>query len=63
MEGKKILVLDDDRYVRDWMQKSLSEEGCCVKTVKSAKEALKFLKETKTDLIITDIFQYEMKIQ
>jgi two-component system phosphate regulon response regulator OmpR len=50
-----LLVVDDDRRLRDLLEKYLMEQGFWVVTAESAKEARKRLKENKIDLIILDV--------
>lgn len=55
MDGKKILVIDDDDLVRKSVEGLLRIEGYDSVCVKNAFEALHQIKETDFDLIISDI--------
>ncbi|MBU4446875.1 sigma-54 dependent transcriptional regulator [bacterium] len=50
-----ILVIDDDKYIRNTFRDLLSPAGHDVTTLISAEEALKYLKNEDTDLIFLDI--------
>jgi DNA-binding response OmpR family regulator len=51
----EILVVDDDRDIRDSLQLVLEKNGYTVKSAANGKEALAALKTKKPDLIILDI--------
>ena len=55
MDGKKILVIDDDKLVRDSIAKVLKKEGFHPFLTKDAFEALCKVREEEFDLIISDI--------
>lgn len=55
MDGKKILVIDDDKLVRDSIAKILKKEGFHSVLTKTAFEALKKVREEEFDLIISDV--------
>ena len=50
-----ILVIDDDKYIRNTFRDLLSPAGHDVTTIISAEEALKYLKNEDPDLIFLDI--------
>jgi two-component system response regulator AtoC len=52
---KKILVIDDDKSIRDSFHLHLSDKGYEVKSVSSAHSALEILNSYNPDLIISDI--------
>lgn len=52
--AKNILVIDDEELVTRSLQKLLGKEGYNVTVVKSGAEAVKKVKETDFDLIISD---------
>ena len=54
-DRKHLLVVDDDRRLRDLLQRYLSENGFLVTVAKDAAEARLCLEETPFDLIILDI--------
>jgi len=55
-QGKpKLLVVDDDPYILDSISTLLREFGYSVLTSQSGREAIKMVKETEFDLVLTDI--------
>ena len=57
---KKILVVDDEDYHRELMQKLLSKLGYKVDSVESAEDAFSLLERNKFPVIITDLIMLEM---
>ena len=53
--AKKILVVDDDLYIRELYEEVLKEEGYAVETAKDGEEALAKLKNGGYDLTLLDI--------
>ena len=60
MTEEKILVVDDEDYQRDLMQKLLSKLGFNVAVVESAEDAFSLLEKDKFPVIITDLIMLEM---
>ena len=56
----KILVVDDEDYHRELMQKLLSKLGYEVKAVESAEDAFFFLETNRYSVIISDLIMLEM---
>jgi len=56
----KILVVDDEDYHRELMQKLLSKLGYEVEAVESAEDAFSSLEKEKFPVIITDLIMLEM---
>ena len=56
----KILVIDDEDYHRELMQKLLSKLGYQVEAVESAEDAFSFLDRENFPVIITDLIMLEM---
>lgn len=54
-ESMSVLVVDDEKMMRDLVERILSKEGFAVDTAPSGKEALKKLEKNPVDLIISDI--------
>jgi two-component system OmpR family response regulator/two-component system phosphate regulon response regulator OmpR len=54
-EHKKILVVDDDRRLRDLLQRYLGEQGFTVKTAENAEAMDKSLSRDTFDLIVLDL--------
>ena len=57
---KKVLVVDDEDFHRELMQKLLSRLGYEVAIAASAEEAFSLLKKEKFPVIITDLIMLEM---
>ena len=57
---KKILVVDDEDFHRELMQKLLSKLGYEVAVAESAEEAFSLLEREKFPVIITDLIMLEM---
>jgi two-component system response regulator AtoC len=51
----KVLVVDDETYVRDLVSKAMFEQGCKVWTAASGEEALELVAEQDFDLIFCDV--------
>jgi len=60
MMENKILVIDDEDYHRELMQKLLSKLGYQVEAVESAEDAFSFLDRESFPVIITDLIMLEM---
>jgi two-component system, response regulator, stage 0 sporulation protein F len=52
---KRILVVDDEDPIRDYLKEELMEEGYEVLMAASAPEALKIIEKENLDLVILDI--------
>ncbi len=52
---KKILVVDDEEYVRVLYKEELEDEGYCVSVASDGDEALRRIEEESPDLVILDI--------
>lgn len=57
---KKVLVVDDEDFHRELMQKLLSKLGYEVAVAESAEQAFSLLKTEKFPVIITDLIMLEM---
>src|SRR6185312_8382108 len=55
MPRKNILVVDDEKSQREILEMILSEEGYDVTTAASGEAALKFAKDRRFDLALTDL--------
>ncbi|OGP23424.1 MAG: hypothetical protein A2X99_07770 [Deltaproteobacteria bacterium GWB2_55_19] len=55
LTGKKVLVVDDEKSIRETLSSILSAEGFKVETARDGREALEILDRTKMTLLITDI--------
>ncbi|MBI3313689.1 MAG: response regulator [Candidatus Omnitrophica bacterium] len=52
---KRILAIDDETEITDWIREIFEGEGYCVETVNGGIEAVRRGDETGFDVIITDI--------
>ncbi len=52
---KKILVVDDEREVRESLERVLVTAGYEVKTLASAREALSYIKDNPVGLLLVDL--------
>jgi len=57
---KKILVVDDDRAIRDLLKEKLENSKYAVITASSGEEALAICKDSPVDLILLDIAMPQM---
>jgi len=55
MAGERILVVDDEKMIRDLCAHILADEGYVVTVMPNGEAALAELSRTPTDLLITDI--------
>lgn len=58
---KRILIIDDDFYVRDMMERLLRKARYDVLTADNGARALKMHRREPVDLVITDILMPEME--
>lgn len=58
--AQKILIIDDESYVRSWLRKYLESEGFEVSEAKSGTEGLKKFSSLPCDLILADIEMPDM---
>ncbi|ROQ91095.1 sigma-54-dependent transcriptional regulator [Desulfosoma caldarium] len=54
-DGRRILVVDDERSMREFLEIMLQKDGYAVRCAASGTEALNLLREQPFDLVITDI--------
>jgi DNA-binding NtrC family response regulator len=54
LRGLRLLLIDDDEYVRDSLCLFFESEGCQVLTLKTAEEGLNVLNKQDFDIIIID---------
>lgn len=50
----KILLIDDDEWIRDSLSIFFESEGCQISALETAEEGLKALEHQKFEIIITD---------
>jgi DNA-binding NtrC family response regulator len=51
----KILIVDDDRFIHEYIKTALGDEDCILSSVYSYNEAIEILDKEQFDLVITDI--------
>jgi DNA-binding NtrC family response regulator len=54
LKEKKILLIDDDEWIRDSLSLFFKNEGCHLLAIETAEEALNLLKKQSYEIIITD---------
>jgi DNA-binding NtrC family response regulator len=54
LRGLRLLLIDDDEYVRDSLCLFFESEGCQILTLKTAEEGLNVLNKQDFDIIIID---------
>jgi DNA-binding NtrC family response regulator len=54
LKEKKILLVDDDEWIRDSLTVYFGTEGCHIMAVETAEEGLELLKQEDWDIIFTD---------
>jgi len=60
MSNEKILLVDDEQDIIEFLGYNLTKEGYDVATTTNGKEAMKIAKKIKPDLIILDVMMPEM---
>lgn len=58
--SKKILLVDDDPDILEFLTYNIQKEGFVIKTAENGKQALQVLQDFKPDLIILDVMMPEM---
>jgi|SRR5688572_4138345 len=56
MNGKTILVIDDDTAVRNTVRTILERAGYSVREADDGEQGVKLYRDTRSDLVITDLF-------
>jgi CheY-like chemotaxis protein len=54
-EPIRILIVEDEFLIAEWVAESLSEQGFAVETVANARDALRHLAAAPVDVLFTDI--------
>jgi CheY-like chemotaxis protein len=54
-QGVRVLVVDDDAAIREFVALALGMEGCAVRTAEHGREALSVAREWSPDLIVLDL--------
>ena len=58
--AKKVLIIEDDKFLRELIAKKLAKDGYEVSEAVDGEEGVKKTKETKPDLILLDLILPEM---
>ena len=53
--AKKILIVEDDKFLRDLISQKLTKEGYEVDEAMDGEEGVKMIKEVKPDLVLLDL--------
>jgi CheY-like chemotaxis protein len=51
----RVLLVEDEFLISEWVTQALSEQGFCVQAVSTAAEALRALRSNPVDVLFTDI--------
>jgi DNA-binding NtrC family response regulator len=54
LKNKKILLVDDDEWIRDSLTLYFDTEGCQIVAVETAEEGMELLKQQNYDIILLD---------
>ena len=54
LRDMKILLIDDDEWIRDSLSIFFEGEGCCLQALETAEEGVKALKNQDYDIILID---------
>ncbi len=55
LEGKRLLVADDEEVIRETLREVLRQEGCRVDTARDGAQAVGMLSRSRYDLVLADI--------
>ncbi|CAG0995259.1 partial Chemotaxis protein CheY, partial [Anaerolineae bacterium] len=55
LSGKRILIVDDEKTIRETLQDIFTREGFKVETARDGREALDLIEKEKFALVITDL--------
>ena len=55
LKEAKMLLVDDDEFIRDSLSIAFSNKGCCIQAAETAEEGLEAIKSAKYDIIISDL--------
>ncbi len=51
----RVLLVEDEFFISEWVAESLSDQGFAVRAVSNAADALRLLKSSPVDVLFTDI--------
>jgi len=55
LKETKMLLVDDDEFIRDSLSIAFTNKGCCMHAAETAEEGMKAIKTERYDLIISDL--------
>ncbi len=55
----RLLIIDDEKDIRDLLGETFSEQGHQIQLARSGKEGLELIRRNAVDLVLTDIFMPE----
>lgn len=55
LKNKRILLVDDDEFIRDSLSLAFMKNGCFLITAKTAEDGLRILKKQGFDVIVSDL--------
>lgn len=54
LQGMKVLLVEDDQWIRDSLRRFFANEGCALMVVETGEDGLEIIKGTACDIVITD---------
>lgn len=60
LEGKSILLADDDLTLAEMYEERLKSEGALVSVARNGREAIEMIEENKPDIVLLDIMMPEV---
>jgi len=54
LQGMKVLLVEDDQWVRDSLRRFFANENCALMAVETGEDALEIIKDNDCDIVITD---------
>lgn len=54
LQGMKVLLVEDDQWVRDSLRRFFANENCALMVVETGEDGLEIIKGNDCDIIITD---------
>jgi DNA-binding NtrC family response regulator len=54
LQGMKVLLVEDDPWIRDSLRRFFANENCALMAVETGEDALEIIKDNDCDIVITD---------
>jgi len=54
LQGMKVLLVEDDPWIKDSLRRFFANENCALMAVETGEDALEIIKENDCDIVITD---------